>query len=140
MTQPDESPGKYSVTFGDVERSQVVVGDNANLTQSVGLSVDEARQLRELFADFRATVAQDAPAGVRDEAIAQADELEHAVADGEPDPGRVRRVLHWFRDYAPGLVGLAATVVIHPIVGKAVEAAGEMVAAQFREAVEDPPT
>jgi hypothetical protein len=139
MAADEESPGKYRVTFGNVDRSQVAVGDHANLTQSVGLSVDEARQLRELFADFRATVAQDAPAEVRDEAIAQADELERAVAEGEPDPGRVRRILHWFRDYAPGLAGLAATVVIHPIVGKAVEAAGELVAQQFRDAVEDRP-
>ena len=87
--------------------------------------------------NFRARVAADAPANVRSEAVAQAAELERAVVAQEPDVGGVRRVLRWFRDYAPQVAGAVVSVVINPLVGKLVEGAGTAIADRFKEVVEE---
>jgi hypothetical protein len=49
----------------------------------------------------------------------------------------VRKVLRWFRDNAPQLTGAVVSVVVNPLVGKAVEGAGEAIADQFKEVVDE---
>jgi hypothetical protein len=38
----------------------------------------------------------------------------------------------WFAKHLPGLAGAVTGVIVHPIVGKLVEAAGETLAAEFK--------
>jgi hypothetical protein len=118
-----------------VSQSQVVIGDYNTVTQKVGLSAEEAAKLRGVFESFRSSVAQEAPPERRDEAVAQAEELERAVVSERPDAGRVRRVLRWFRENAPQLAGTVVSVVVNPLVGKLVEGAGEAIADQFKELI-----
>ncbi|MFL5824956.1 MAG: hypothetical protein ACJ76V_00375 [Thermoleophilaceae bacterium] len=129
--------GKYNVQFGNVTQSQVVVGDYNTVSQKVGLTPEEAAELKSVFGDLKTAVADQAPEDRRDEALAQAEELEQAVVATEPDPGRIRKVIRWFRDNAPQLAGTVASVVINPLVGKVVEAAGEAIADQFRQVVKE---
>jgi hypothetical protein len=129
--------GKYNVQFGNVTQSQVVVGDYNTVSQKVGLTPEEAAELKSVFGDLKTTVAEQAPEDHREEALAQANELEQAVVATEPDPGRIRKVIRWFRDNAPQLAGTVASVVINPLVGKVVEAAGEAIADQFRQVVKE---
>jgi len=129
--------GKYNVQFGNVTQSQVVVGDYNTVSQKVGLTPEETAELKSVFGDLKTTIAEQAPEDRRDEALAQADELEHAVVAAEPDPGRIRKAIRWFRDNAPQLAGTVASVVINPLVGKVVEAAGEAIADQFRQVVKE---
>jgi hypothetical protein len=137
VAEEERSPGKFNVHFGDVSQSQIVMGDYNTVSQKVGLTPQEAAELRSLFGDLRMTVAEQAEPERREEAIAQAEELERAVVAEQPDPGSVRRVLRWFRDNAPQLAGTVASVVINPLVGKVVEGAGEAIAGQFRELAEE---
>jgi hypothetical protein len=42
----------------------------------------------------------------------------------------------WFRNHAPQLAGSVVSVVLTPIVCQVVQAAGEAVAARFKEAID----
>jgi hypothetical protein len=137
MPEGEQSGGKFNVSFGDVTQSQIVMGDYNTVSQRVGLTPQETAELRDVFSGMRTTVAQEAPQERRDEALAQAEELERAVVTEQPDPGRIRKVLRWFRDNAPQLAGAVVSVVINPLVGKVVEGAGEAIAEQFREVVNE---
>ena len=137
MSPDDESTGKFNIHIGDVSQSQVVIGDYNTVTQKAGLSPEEAAKLRGLFEELRSSVEEEAPPERRGEAVAQAEELERAVVSERPDVGRVRNVLRWFRDNAPQLAGAVVSVVVNPLVGKAVEGAGEAIAGQFKEVVDE---
>jgi hypothetical protein len=128
--------GKFNIQFGNVTQSQFVTGDYNTVAQHVGLSPAEVGELRGVFDDLRANVEAGAPPEKRAEAAAQAAELEHAVVAAQPDPGRARRAIRWFRDHLPELLGVVSGVVVTPIVGKVVAAAGDLVAEQFRDAID----
>jgi hypothetical protein len=136
MPPDDQSAGKFDIHIGDVSHSQVVVGDYNTVTQKVGLSPEDAAKLRGVFEEFRSSVKEEAPPERRDEAVAQAEELERAVVSERPDVGRVRSVLRWFRENAPQLAGAVTSVVINPLVGKVVEGAGQAISDQFRELID----
>src|SRR5947208_9023750 len=83
MTPPDQPGGKFTIHIGEVTGSQVVIGDYNTVTQRLGLSPEEAAELRKVFSDFKSSVAAGAPAEVRSEAVARAGELERAVVAEE---------------------------------------------------------
>ena len=136
MTANDQS-GKFDIHIGDVSQSQVVIGDYNTVTQRLGLSPEEAAKLQGVFEQLRSSVEEQAPPERRDEAVAQAEELERAVVSERPDAGTVRKVLRWFRDNAPQLAGTVFSVVVNPLVGKVVEGAGEAIADQFKEVIDE---
>ena len=74
-----------------------------------------------------------APAELRDGALERAQELEEAVMSDEPDLSTMDYVKKWFVKHLPGLAGTVTGLVIHPIVGKLVGAAGDKLVAEFRE-------
>lgn len=137
MSDQGGAAGKFNISFGAVTNSQIVAGDYNHVTQTVGLTPDEVAALRGVFEDLRTAIAAEVPPERREEAAASAAELEAALVAKEPDSGRVRKVLRWFRDNAPQIAGTVAAVVVNPLVGKVIEGAGEAVAERVREAVED---
>lgn len=133
MADDAGATGKYNVSFGDISQSQVVLGDYNTVSQRVGLTPEETAELQSVFSALRKSVSEQAQPEQRDEALARAADLEHAVVTEQPDPGRTRNVLRWFRDNAPQLVGAVLSVVVNPLVGKVVEGAGQAIADEFRE-------
>ena len=132
-----EQSSKFNIQItGTMTDTQVVTGDYNIVTKHVGLSTQESDQLRALFAQLKSTVDQHAPAEVHVEASAHAAELEQTILAKQPDPGTVRRIIEWFKDHAPELAGAVVSVVVHPLVGKAVEGAGTAIADRFREVVQ----
>jgi hypothetical protein len=127
--------GKFNIRFGDVSQSQFVTGDYNTVAQHVGLSPEDTDALRAAFAGMRERVAAEAPPEQRERAIAEAAEVEAAIVSTDPDPGRVRRALRWFRDHLPQLAGTVAGVLVNPVVGKVVAAAGDAVAEEVRDAI-----
>jgi hypothetical protein len=77
-------------------------------------------------------VAAQADPGKRASALERLGELREAVTADEPKGGTVEYVLDWFRTHLPKLAGAVAGVVVNPIVGKLVEAAGEAAAGAFK--------
>src|SRR5450755_547853 len=137
MLNPEAAASKYSIQFGTVTGSQIIAGDHNTVNQRIGLSPQEALELHDLFAGLRSTVEQQAPADIRDEAVANTAELEQALVSEQPDPGTVRRVLRWFKEHAPQLAGAVIGVVINPLVGAAVEGAGSALADSLRTVIEE---
>jgi hypothetical protein len=128
---------KYNISFGNVTNSQFVTGDYNHVEQTIGLSPEDVAALRGVFADLRANVAAEVDPGQQQEALTEVAELERSLVTKTPDPGRVRKALRWFREHAPQLAGTVLSVVVHPLVGKVVEGAGEAVAKHVREAAEE---
>ncbi len=88
--------------------------------------------LAKLFATLKQEVAAQAPPGMKTKALQKIESLEEAVTEDEPDLGMMESALNWFKKNLPQLAGAVASVIVHPIVGKVVEAAGELVAAEFK--------
>jgi hypothetical protein len=128
-----QSTGKFNISIGKVDRSQVVIGDYATVSQTVGLSAAETAELRNVFEGLRSTVAEQAPADKREAALSEAAELEAAIVTDRPQPDRVRQALTWFKKNAPQLAGAVLSVVVNPLVGKIAEGAGQAIADQFRD-------
>ena len=59
-------------------------------------------------------------------------ELEQAVTEKKPDLSTMEYVRSWFLKNLPGLAGAVTSVVVHPIVGKLVEAGGDALVSEFR--------
>ena len=60
------------------------------------------------------------------------EELASAITAEEPDLTTMEYVKRWFGSHLPGLAGAVTGVVVHPVVGKLVEVAGDALAAEFR--------
>ena len=74
-----------------------------------------------------------APAEQHAAALERIDELEQAVVADEPDLTTLQYVRKWFGKNLPKLAGSVTGLIIHPVVGKIVEAAGDLAVRQFRE-------
>ena len=126
----------HAVISGDVS-GQVAVGKGITQTQTVGAArpeVTEAElaELRQALADLKARVEAEAPPEKKEAALERVEELEEAVTAEEPDLTTMEYVKRWFFKNLPGLGGAVTSVIVHPIVGKLVEAAGDALAAEFR--------
>lgn len=125
---------------GDVP-GQVAIGKEIHQAHVVGegrpdISDAEREDLRRAFAELRAQVAATAPAESKDSALERVDELEEAVTADEPDISTMEYVKRWFARKLPGIVGTVTGVLVHPVVGKLVHAAGEAAVSEFNRRVE----
>lgn len=77
-------------------------------------------------------MAAEAPPEKKEAALERVQELEEAVTAEKPDLTTMEYVKQWFVKNLPGLAGAVTGVVVNPIVGKLVEAAGDALAAEFR--------
>ena len=120
---------------GDVS-GQVVVGNNNRVIKNVNhppVTPAELVELRKVISELRNTVQSEAPADKKDSALERVDELEQAVLEEKPDISTMEYVKNWFGKHLPGLAGTIVGVLVHPIVGKLVEAAGDAVADEFKK-------
>ncbi len=137
MSHSGKDSGDVKVTIqGNVE-GQVAVGSGITQSQvrvqSEGsVTAEDLAALRSLLASLRDDVARDAPEGQREAALERIDELAEAVTAEEPDLSVMEYVKGWFGKHLPQLAGAVASVVVHPVVGKVVGAAGDLAAAEFR--------
>jgi hypothetical protein len=121
---------------GDIS-GQVAVGKGITQIQTIGavrpeVTKADLAELRQILADLKAKVAAKAPPERKDAALERVKELEEAVTAGEPDLPTMEYVKRWFVKNLPDLAGAVTSVVVHPIVGKLVETAGDALATEFR--------
>lgn len=105
-------------------------------TEQTAVTEADRDQVRELVAALKELVAAEAPVDKREVALGQLDDLEDAVLDDEPDVGTLMHVRNWFRKRLPHLVGPVTKLIVNPVVGKVVEAAGDLAASEFRSMIE----
>ncbi len=118
--------------------SQVAVGDG-NIQTYVAretrpeVTRAELDQVYKLLADLKAQVEAQAPAEKKAAGLERVAELEAAITAEKPDLTTMGYVKNWFVKNLPSLAGAVTGLVVHPIVGKLVEAAGEMLASELKE-------
>ena len=130
-----KAPGdSFRVKIGDVSGSQVAVGSDIQQMQSTqALSDAEMAQLRGMFDELRAKVEKEAPPEAKEKALERVTELQEAVTAKKPDLTTMEYVKKWFGKNLPALAGSVVSLIIHPLVGKAVQVGGEVLAATFRK-------
>jgi hypothetical protein len=90
-------------------------------------------ELRRAVEAVKARIVAEVPPEQRAAAVERVDELEEAVVADEPDLTTLQYIRKWFLKNLPKLAGGVTGLIVHPVVGKIVEAAGDLAAAQFRE-------
>jgi hypothetical protein len=138
----DSTQGGQRITgtvTGDVS-GQVAIGSGIRQSWTVGAppekpTEDELAGFRQALEELRAQVAAAAPTPeVAASAAERVAELESAVMPaegGEPDLTTMEYVKKWFVKNLPVLAGSVTSLVVHPVVGKLVTAAGDAAVAEF---------
>jgi hypothetical protein len=89
--------------------------------------------LRRAVEAVKAQIAAEVPPGQQAAALERVDELAEAAVAQEPDLTTLAYIRKWFGKNLPKLAGSVTGLIVHPVVGKLVEAAGDLAVAQFRE-------
>jgi len=128
--------GIEQTQVGNVSGQAVVaVGTGITQTPSAvqqGVSEADLAELRRVLAELEAQVEAVAPPEQKQAAVEHVKELGQAITAGGPDLTTMEYVKRWFSKHVPGLAGAVTSVVIHPVVVKIVDAAGEALAVEFR--------
>ena len=134
------------VSIGGSVKEGGQVGIGRDISQSYVRSHNEApsavteadlAELRRAIEAVKAQIVADAPPEQQAAALERVDELEEAVVADEPDLTTLQYIRKWFGKNLPKLAGAVTGLIVHPVVGKLVEAAGDLVAEQFRELFSD---
>jgi hypothetical protein len=137
--QPDT--GGHRITVGGNVTGLIAQGDNntqTNIQWPAAAPPPDAgpAELRgfvdTLVEELRAHVAAESPEDQRAAALERVDELRDAVVAEEPDLTTMAYVRRWFARNLPKLAGAVTGLILNPVVGKVVEAAGELAAGEFR--------
>jgi hypothetical protein len=136
-----ESGNGISVSIGGSvqEGGQVGVGHDINQSYrrthtegTAAVTESDLTELRRAVEDVKAQIVAEVPPDQQAAALERVDELQEAVVAKEPDLTTLQYVRKWFGKNLPALAGSITGLIIHPVVGKIVEAAGELAASQFR--------
>lgn len=134
----EQRPGEtINATISGGVSGQVAVGTHITQVQSIGappaaVSEAELAELRSMLAELRAQVTAEAPPDKLNPALDRVGELEAAIMAEKPDQTTMAYVKGWFARNLPKLAGAVASIVVNPIVGKLVEAAGDRLADEIR--------
>jgi hypothetical protein len=128
--------GNDNIQLDNVHGQNLVISRQAysqHYEQRSGVAEADLAVLQRIFAGLRAQIAAEAPLDQKTDALERIDQLEDAIETDHPDLSTIQTVKTWFAKNMPTFAGAVTSIVVHPIVGKIVEAAGDMLAADFRE-------
>jgi len=136
----DNGPGQnFTVSIGGSVPGQVAIGNDINQryvrVQNDVPTVTESdlSELRAAVEALKAQIVAEVPPDQQAAALERIDELEEAVVAEEPDLTTLQYIRKWFGKNVPKVAGAVTGLIVHPVVGKIVEAAGDLAASQFRE-------
>jgi hypothetical protein len=121
----------YTPTFYGPVQGPVHTGSGDLHIESLSYGLD-AKDLNGLFDALRKLVHEESPPELQEKALFEVRALEEAIQQDDPDLGTMESVLNWFKRNIPKLAGAVTSVILHPIVGQIVEAAGDIAAERFR--------
>jgi hypothetical protein len=121
---------------GDVT-GQVAIGRDIFLeyhsTQTtVEVTSEDREEVRALLETLRRRVLDEVEDDDQPAALERVAELEKAVVAEQPKISTMEYVKDWFLDNVPRLGGAVTSLILSPVVGKIVEAGGEVVSAEFK--------
>jgi uncharacterized iron-regulated protein len=121
-------------TVSNVSGGQVAIGGTVSQTStnvtSQGPSEADLAALLQQFSSLRQEVLADSE--TPDAAAEKLDELKDAITAEKPELSTMEYVRDWFAKYAPKFAGAVTALVVNPVVGALVGAAGETLAAEFK--------
>ena len=137
MSEQEKGGRNYTAHITGGVNGQFIQGDGNVQVQSTGAGkVTEAdlAEVRRMIDELKARVEAEAPPEKKEEALQQVQELEETLQSKDPEevPDRLSSVKSWFKRNLPMLAGAVVSVVVNPIVGKVVEAAGTGLAAEVQ--------
>ena len=137
MSEQDKAGRSYTAHINGGVNGQFIQGDGNYQVQTIGTGpVTEAdlAEVRKLLEELRARVEAEAPPEKKEEALQQVKELQETIEIKDPEdvPDRLGGVKSWFKRNLPALAGAVVSVIVNPIVGKVVEAAGTGLAAEVQ--------
>ena len=124
-----------SVTIKGSVTGQIAIGENNTQSQSevhYSITAQELGLLRQMLNDLRAKVESVAQPEKKDSALEQVQKLEKVVTGKKLNLSKMESVKNWFGKNVPALAGAVTSVVVHPIVGKLVEAGGDLLVKDFQ--------
>lgn len=136
MSDQEKGDTISATISGDI-RGQVAVGKGIVQTQTIKAAPAELNEadlatLDQMLTKLKTWVAAEAPADQREAALERVDELAEAITSRSPDLTTMEYVKNWFGKHLPGIAGAVTGLIVHPIVGKLVEAAGDALVAEFQ--------
>lgn len=134
----ESSGDNFRATISGDVSGQVAFGTGnvqTQVKQTGPAEVTEAdlEELRREIAALKQRVKDESPPEQQGPALERLDELEQAVISDAPNLTTMQYVKQWFAKNLPTLAESVASVVVHPIVGKLVGAAGDALAGEFRQ-------
>lgn len=121
---------------GNIVDSHLAIGHNiaqqSNSSPQPTVTAAELTLLHQEILQLKAQIELQALPEQKAPALERVAELEAAVITEKPDLSTMEYVRNWFVKNIPTLAGKVTGVVVNPIVGKLVEAAGETLAEDFR--------
>lgn len=137
MSKP-QTPGGVSISVGGSNFGAIWAGDqnrvivNAKTGATTTLTAEDIRSLSNAITELRDRVASEAPPAEREAALGQVAQLQAAILP-QPKVSRMEEVRDWFIKHLPSMLGAVTTLFVNPILGKIVEAGGEMAASAFQK-------
>ena len=139
MRKQNKTGDSISASISGPVSGQVAVGKGIAQTQQIGatagLTEAEQEELRSLFANLKKQIVAEAPPDKKAPALEQVEELHQVLSTEKPDRTtltKMEKVKNWFVKNLPTIAGTVTSVFIHPLVGKLVEAGGDVLAGEFR--------
>lgn len=136
MPKKRKSPLGTNITIAGNSSGQIAIGDHVTQIQSnvhYSITPQEVNEIRQILKELRAKVEAMAKPEKKDSALERVEELEQAITEKKPDLSKMEKVKKWFSKNVPTLVGAVTSVIVHPIVGKLVEAGGDLLVKEFQE-------
>lgn len=129
-----------SLSIGGSNYGMAAVGEQVTQTGTIGSipatgSENQAAlitKLDELLARLDPEIQSAVPEEKKAAAQERVDELKNTLKSGKPDLSTMEYVRNWFINNAPKAAGAITGLIVHPLVGKLVELAGEALTIEFR--------
>jgi hypothetical protein len=143
MPQEQTSENIEAQVAGDVS-GQIAVGRDIHQRQTIGIprpvvTPEEQVVLRAVLDQLKAQVVAVAAPELQQSASERVQELDEAVSADPPDLNTIQYVRGWIGRHLPQLAGSITSLVFHPVLGKLVEAAGDLLTDEFRRRFGRPP-
>jgi hypothetical protein len=120
--------------MGD-QKGQFAIGESIHQIETKThhpVTSDDLKQVRRLLKELSSKIDAMVAPDKKDAALERVQELEQAITEKKPDLSTMEYVKNWFGKHIPALAGTVTSIIVHPIVGKLVEAGGDLLVKDFQ--------
>jgi hypothetical protein len=135
MSKKKKPINKIQATIKGKVSGQIAIGNDITQSQTKvqqSVTPDDLKELRQLLAELHGKVEAEVSPDKKNAALERVKKLEKAVTEKKPDLSTMESVKNWFGKNVPALAGAVTSLIVHPIVGKLVEAGGDLLVKDFQ--------